>query len=207
MRFKQFYLTEVKDLEDIKQDDEHDFERCDGVTYRLSGKNEKIVNVSEVTFTPGNTFYNTRVNEYVKYIEDGGIIDSFPVRKLRLANNLYDMCKFLYNHYGADDYYEHEAELSIFKSKFFDNIVPDLTDMFDPKSEHFVPGLNKKATNTNNLFEDKNLEKEFEHKKDFQLIFDFFDENFEYNLTEMNHRFKAIKKLEIESVYVDIVNK
>lgn len=202
MRFKEFYLKEYKEITTIEDSD--DVERCDGVSYRLSGKKEIIVPIGEVSFTPGNTFYKNRVDEYVEYIKAGGIIDTFPVKKHRLANNFYDMCKFLYDNYGDEDNtYFKKANEDIWYNKFLSNIEPDLTDIFDKKSEYYVDGLNKQATTIKELFLDKT---KAVHLDDFELIFDFFDDTFDYTLTEMNHRFKAVKELECDFVYVDVQN-
>lgn len=202
MRFLEFYLKEYKEITTI--DDDDNVERCDGISYRLSGKNEIIVPTNTVKFTPGNIFYKNRVDEYVEYIKDGGIIDTFPVKKYRLANNFYDMCKYLYNVYGDEDnqFYKKSNE-DVWYNKYLSNIEPDLTDLFDKNSEHFVDGLNKNATSIKDLFLDKS---KAIHLDDFELIFDFFNENFEYVLMEMNHRFKAVKELDVDFVYVDVQN-
>ena len=101
------YLTEEYDIETIDtSNDAYDYQRLNGVLYRLSGKNEKIVAVSDVTHTVENTFYPDHIDRYYNYIQDGGAIETLPVHEIGLAdsNRLRSLIDYLYEDLYENDY-------------------------------------------------------------------------------------------------------
>jgi hypothetical protein len=84
-----------------------------------------------------------------------------------------------------------KANKDVWHNKFLSNIEPDLTDMFDKNSEHFIDGLNKNATNIKQLFLDKT---KAVHLDDFELIFNMLGER---STTEIhrNENSKGVTKL------------
>ena len=78
----------------VKRDNNHDYGYCDGVLYELSG-NDTTLSIDEIEHTPENTFYQDQVDRYKEYIQDGGILQTFPVDINRKANNLQDMLEYL----------------------------------------------------------------------------------------------------------------
>lgn len=85
------------DITQVKRDKNHDYRYCDGVLYELSGKDDRIVDIENVENTPENTFYQDQIDRYVEYIEDGGIIQTFPVSSMSKVNNLEEMLEYIDN--------------------------------------------------------------------------------------------------------------
>jgi hypothetical protein len=83
------------DIEEVKQDKNHEYKYCDGVLYELSGRDDRVVDIIDVENTEGNMFYEDQIERYMEYIEDGGIIQTFPVDSSKKADNLEDMLAYL----------------------------------------------------------------------------------------------------------------
>lgn len=80
----------------VTRDKYHRYDNCDGVTYELSiNGDDRIVYIEEVENTPENLFYPEQIDRYVQYIEEGGILQSFPVISSKKATNLQDMMEYI----------------------------------------------------------------------------------------------------------------
>ena len=89
------------DIEKVTRDKYHEYDSVDGITYELSlNGDDRIVHISDIEHTPENTFYQDQIERYMEYIEDGGILQSFPVSASRKADNLEEMLEYLSD---ADD--------------------------------------------------------------------------------------------------------
>ena len=77
-------------------DSGHDYQYCDGILYELSG-NDTIVGIDEVETTEGNLFYPDQIKRYIRYFEEGGICQTFPVQATPLGGcwNLEQMLEYL----------------------------------------------------------------------------------------------------------------
>lgn len=82
-------------LTKIIRDKKHDYQYVDGVLYELSGKDEHIVDISDVYHTEENVFYQDQIQRYIDYIEDGGILQTFPVDVIEKCSNLKEMLEYL----------------------------------------------------------------------------------------------------------------
>jgi len=68
------------------------FRRFDGVLYKLGKeKNTFEVSMDKIHHTIENTFYQDQIERYVEYLENDGIIETFPVEEVNIASNLKDM--------------------------------------------------------------------------------------------------------------------
>ena len=65
---------------EIVRDDHHEYAGAGGITYELGTGENMILGVDEIEATPGNTLYENQIDSYIKYIENGGELESFPVQ-------------------------------------------------------------------------------------------------------------------------------
>lgn len=201
-------LTEFKDTEDgylitsVKVDDRHEYEYCDGVLYELSGGDEKIISIDEIEHTTENIFYENQVENYINYIENGGILETFPVHCQKICDNVVEMLDYLedvdnfdfthdilknINNYGFDLYmsgdlykiYMYPEEYGFDEDTDFEE-VSDVGDLPEPKEDYM------------------------EVYYFLQYIIEIFEDKLVYTLTNNNHRLLALKKLGKKYVYVDI---
>ena len=204
------------DITEVTQDDHHRYETVAGITYELGSGENEILSVGEIEATPENTFYENQIEAYVKYIEDGGILESFPVQKyenkltrwelyqkLEDNNELYGWTWDIEKEYDFD-FYELEEKLSEFDDIFNTNFTKDINN-FD-MSKYNVNDLDLEMLGMEG--EEDKIE---ELKDKVGSLLETLDtireeENeIEYTLTDMNHRFEAVKRLGIDRVWVELV--
>lgn len=196
-------------IDKLKQDDEHKYQYFNHVMYRLGyNNNDFALNIDQIEATPGNTFYPEQIDKYEKYIREGGIIDTFPVRVSPLAYDLKSMLDYCdevdIDSTNGDELY------NIRKG----TILEDITFLYElymdnDEGEEFYKynRINKHARRLEDVFPpDNRTPEELELMEALSHIFKFFEENKDYTLTEMNHRFEAIKRLGITAVLVEPLN-
>ena len=208
------------DITKVTVDKHHKYERCAGILYELSrGGGDLIVYINEIEHTEGNQFYEDQVQRYVKYIENGGILESFPVNESSLggAHTLEEMCEYLSESENFDLMYElinvkdSKAQVSLYDA--LDSVT------YDSESVGLEPYVLSKITNLSDLdkyygsdylsnfdkeeIQDNGYYWEPEYYQGFKNILEHWMDSKEYTLTDMNHRFMAVKELGIDRVYVD----
>lgn len=204
----------------VVPDDYHRYERVDGVTYELSTNGgDKIAYVSEIEHTEENQFYDDQVKRYIKYLENGGMLESFPVNESPLgsAYNLEQMIDYLGERENFDLMYD---LVSIKDSKAHFSLYDTLDSLsYDSESYGIADGILSKIKNLNDLdkyygkdylsdFDEEDIEDygyywEPEYYQGFKNILEYWGDNKEYTLTDMNHRFMAVKALGVKRVYID----
>ena len=204
----------------VIQDDYHEYRRCDGVLYELSTSGDDfIVSVDEIEHTEENQFYHDQIERYVKYIRNGGALESFPVQESQLgdAYNLEEMIQYLSESDNFDLMYD---LVNVTDSKAYKSLYDVLDNLpYDSESYGIEDKLLSKIRNKTDLdkyygsdylesFDEEEIEDysyywEPEYYEGFKRILEHWADNKEYTLTDMNHRFSAIKELGIKSVYVD----
>lgn len=196
----------------LTQDNEHTYQILQGIKYRL-GYHEKdeVVSVAQIESTPENTFYPQHIQKYVEYIKNGGIIDSFPVSVSPLAYNLEGMLDFIDENYFNGPYSEEVNEEIIEESPFIEAIAPNCHELYlytDEDEKYYIyKRINKNARTLEQVFPaDNRTPEEIKLMEELEIVFNFFNEHKEYTLTDMNHRFEAVKELGVTAVWVDIVN-
>ncbi|NPV13241.1 MAG: hypothetical protein HPY57_15890 [Ignavibacteria bacterium] len=83
------------EITQVKRDKNHHYARVDGVLYELSGRKDIIVDIDSVHYTEGNMFYSDQIERYKEYIENGGILQTFPVEEISKCDNLDEMLSYL----------------------------------------------------------------------------------------------------------------
>ncbi len=193
-------LRESYALNRIKRDNHHKYQSCDGVMYQLSNTdNDRTIAVNNIEATPENSFFEDMIERYMKYIQNGGIIETFPVTASKIAYNLNDMFEFLD---GLDykDSLDSDADSEI----FFDSLILkdnqySLYEIFDK-----YPTLNIHARKVSECFNNPSPEKK-QLLSELELVFTFFNEHSEYTLIDMNHRFEAVRRLNVKVVIAEVV--
>ena len=200
-------LEENQKITRIEQDNDHRYQYCDGVLYRLSG-NDQELSVSQVQPTSENEFYEDHIERYMDYIRDGGILDTFPVTTSCLAYDLEDMFEVLDDLLSEDEYgIEQDADFDIFKDDaFLSEHRYDFYEFFDEDDFPEYAGLNPKARSLDECFSEPPSDAAKEFLVHLKKIFDFFDEQKEYTLNDFNHRFEAVKRLGHKSVLVEVMD-
>ena len=200
------------DVYRIKKDNDHKYQYLNGIQYRLGneGKDE-VIEIGEIEATPENTFYEDQIERYMEYIKNGGIIDSFPVSKSKLAYDLESMLDFLdENSFRKpltpdidNEIFRYCPILSKNQGNLFDIYFrTDEGEEFEQYSR-----INKNARELNEVFPpDNRTADEIALMQELELVFNFFNEHAEFTLTDMNHRFEAVKRLGANAVIVDPVN-
>ena len=193
-------LLEHYALNKIKRDSYHKYQSCDGVMYQLSNTDkDRTISIDDIEATPENSFYEDMIERYMRYIQNGGIIETFPVTASRLAYNLEDMFEFL-DGLSYKDSLDSDADSEIFSdSPTLKDNQYSLYEIFDK-----YPTLNTKAREISQCFSNPSPE-EKQLLPELELVFTFFNEHSEYTLTDMNHRFEAVRRLNIKTVIAEIV--
>lgn len=197
----------------IKRDNKHKYEYCDGVMYELSNSGEDVVAyISEIEHTEENTFYQDQIDRYIEYINDGGVLESFPVNTSPLgdAYNLEAMCEYL----GENDNFDlnwdilkknHEELWDIVDKLSYDSETYgiDMDILIKIRNKADLDKYYGEDTYDKEHEEDEHLRWKKEYYDGFVTILEYWEENKAYTLTDMNHRFAALKELGKKRVYVD----
>lgn len=196
------------EITQVIRDNRHDYKYCDGILYELSGRNELIVSVDSVTHTEENIFYQDQVERYEEYINNGGALETFPVRELKLCDNLSEIFSYIDDEEnGFDIMYDLFSKTN---KSFYDLYVKDGLFTIDLDYEEY--GL---LTNPINIKTVEDFEENFDEELNVvvgldiyngisELMAHFESEN-EYNLLDSNHRFMALVNLGKTEVYVEIM--
>jgi len=204
----------------VVPDDYHEYKRLDGITYELStGGGDKVAYVSEIEHTEENQFYDDQVKRYIKYLENGGIIETFPVNESSLggAYTLEEMIEYLTERDNFDLMYD---LVNVKDSKAHFSLYDALDGLtYDSESYGVEDGVLSKIRNVSDLdkyygkdylkqFDEEEIEDygyywEPEYYQGFKNILEHWEDNKEYTLTDMNHRFMAVKALGVKRVIVD----
>jgi hypothetical protein len=197
------------DIEKVTRDKRHDYEYCDGILYELSGSgNEKIVSINDIEHTPENIFYDNQVDSYIKYINDGGILQTFPVYESHRFDNLGQMVDFIDEF--SDEAVDIFHDLYYGKNDKFYNITKERfgIGIFDLYIDDYFDGISglEDITDVNEI-EEYWLEdnEEYDYKKGLITLFNHLRGYEEYRLDNFNHRLQALNKLGKERVYVDVI--
>lgn len=203
------FIYEARDdyeINKVKRTSDRNYQYLQGVLYQLGHHgNDFVVGVNEVEATPENMFYADQIKRYEEYIENGGVIDSFPVQVSSLANTLEKMTEWIDEH-KYDKEYERDIDYFRYPSGMASNDIVDLF-IYNDEDEKFYKyhRLNRNARKLEESFPADITEEEKELLPLLEDIFDFFKEHQEYTLTDMNHRFQAVKNLGKTAVYVEPV--
>ena len=179
------------------------FRRCDGILYKLGNeKNTFEINVDKIQHTTENTFYQDQIERYVKYLENDGILETFPVEEVDIASNLKDMIDWLDDIKNFDEGWDllHGYELY---DKFY---ISGFFNILDKEECPEYNRINIRAKKIDDVFPYDDLSDEENKLLEFlTLIFEYFDENKEYYLLDFNHRFCAVKELDKTTVLIEIM--
>lgn len=223
------------EIEEVKQDSSHDYEYCNGVMYELSnGGDDRIVSIGMVEHTPENSFYDEQVERYMEYINDGGILQTFPVVSSKLASNLDEMLTYLDDEEDgfdiAYDLFNKRPHNNIIDNERMSDINGSFYDIIMSPEEYGFYDENETLSNIKTIKDlheayfdfsdekpngdDEDDMEEWEEKfgkfdKDIlrgleDIMKYFFDEE-EYTLNDFNHRFAALVKLGKTDVYVEVI--
>ena len=188
-------------IDTIDRNSKGDFRRCDGILYKL-GKNTLQISVDKVYHTIENTFYQDQVERYVKYLEDDGIIETFPVEEVNIVDNLEEIIDWLDEGENFDESWDllHKYELY---NKFY---IPGFFNIIDEEKCPEYNRINIYAKKIEEVFPYDDLSDDENKLLEFlTLIFEYFDDNKEYYLLDFNHRFCAVKELGKTTVLVEIM--
>jgi hypothetical protein len=208
------------DIVKVTVDKYNKYERCAGILYELSREgNDFIAYVSEIEHTEENLFYDDQVKRYVKYLKNGGALESFPVNKSSLggAYTLEEMCDYLgepdnfdlmYDLVNVNDSKAHAPLFDAVDSLSYDSAsfgiessvlykIRNIAELDKYYGKDYLSQFDKEE------IEDNGYYWEPEYYQGFAKILEHWTDNEEYTLTDMNHRFMAIKALGIDRVYVD----
>jgi hypothetical protein len=194
------------------RDSRHDYRYCDGILYELSGR-DTTVDINEIEETEGNLFYSDQVNRYIKYFEDGGICQTFPVSASPLGGcrNLEEMLDYL----DEPDNFDLAWDLLSKKHrKLFDINKFNITS--DPESFGFNDSIdldrikNKEDLDfgyNSDIMEDEDRLGDYDEELylGFVTILDFWKDAEEYTLIDFNHRLSALKEMGKKTVLVEVM--
>ena len=190
-------------IDKIDKNSKGDFRRCDNILYKLGNKNNTLeISVDKVYHTIENTFYQDQIERYTKYLEEGGIIETFPVEEVNIASNLNDMIDWIDDTKNFDETWDllHGYELY---DKFY---IPGFFNILDKDECPEYNRINIRAKKIEEVFPYDDISDEETKMLEFlTLIFDYFDENKEYYLLDFNHRFCAVKELGKTKVLIEIM--
>lgn len=185
----------------IKRDNQHYYPSLNGIIYEKSDNgNEEIINVDEIEHTEENTFYDNQIKNYVNYIKQGGIIQTFPVDEYKEFNNLQEMLEHL-----EEDFDMMYDLLRVNHREVFDM---NLSDVYIDPEEYGIE-IDLELVKTFKMLED-NFNRDEGNEKVFNALKDIMNHmsNIKsYTLKDFNHRFAAVKEMGVKSVWVDIMNK
>jgi len=199
-------------IEKVTRDNRHEYEYCDGILYELSGSgNEEVVYVDEVEHTDENTFYDNQIGSYVDYLNDDGILQTFPVDKTYKYDHLGELIEELTNDsdFGVDFVFD------LFKDK--NKTMYDLYfsaygfGVFDLDIEDYFDGIDNiyQVTHIKDIDDYFSYDEESEDYNDIKNglkeMMKYIENEYIYHLKDFNHRFSAVKRLGKERVYVDIM--
>jgi hypothetical protein len=198
------YVCERSDYSDdenpitiITPDNHHEYTTLNGVRYELDGGDsvEKAVDINTVQNTEGNTFYQDHIARYKEYIQNGGIIHTFPVQDLsETIDNVDDMVTDLEDSSTGDIY---TANYWLFQDhynvdyKALDRLIEnyqglEFLDEEDPEEAQIIQDVRKFVDAVKEYYSDEGGTEE-------------------YHLIDHNHRFEALKELGVSTIMVDIV--
>lgn len=194
------------------RDSRHEYQYCDGILYELSG-NDTTVNINDIEETEGNIFYPDQVSRYIKYFEEGGICQTFPVSSSPLGGcrNLEEMLDYL----DEPDNFDLAWDiLSKNHRKLFDMNKFDITS--DPWSFGFNDSIdlnNIKSIEDLDMgynieiMEDEDRSGDYDEElyNGFVDILDYWKDAEEYTLIDFNHRLSALKEMGKKQVLVEVM--
>jgi len=194
----------------LKRDNIHTYKYCDGILYELYSDDDFIVSVEEIEHTDENLFYDDQIERYMQYFENGGGTQTFPVSESAYKDcyNLEEMLNYL-----DDDFDLRWELLNKNHEKLYDMDFYDLIENYDDYG--FDAFVNKNGKIYSPIQFIKNIDNLDEYYNDEENIFDkeiydglktileYWDENKQYTLTDLNHRFAALVRLGKKQVYVD----
>jgi hypothetical protein len=188
----------------VTVDDNHDYGTCDGIRYELSG-NDTIVNIEDIEHTEGNQFYQDQVDRYVEYLNDGGILETFPVSESSVCNNLDEMFEYLDDTNNFDEMYD---LLKDYKTLYD---LPGLYEIgFEPEDYGFNEGTEMDdiigINSLNKYYKEDNENYDKDIYDGLVAIIKYFDDLKTYDLSDSNHRFMAVKELGVTSVLVEVMD-
>lgn len=198
-----------------------EFQYCDGVRYKLGKvENTYAISIKDVFHTDGNDYHKDHIDKYKEYIENGGIIETFPVDVIKKASNLEDMFEWFDDSDNFDDYWEtlHDTILcpspdmpALDKAlgkrekipSLYTKPIKYLGEIFDEDEHPEYARINPKATKLEDVFPQDKTPIENELYLLIKKVFDYFDEEKEYHLLDFNHRLWALEELGKKSVLVE----
>jgi len=171
-------LSEGYDIETVERDSNGRFKSVDGVMYKLSGNNDKVVDVNTVFTTTENIFYEDQIDRYVDYIEDGGVLETLPVNEIK------------YSDIGPEEHLQRMEDEDVeFAYEVADKFFGGDMDEYNEMVEHF--------------WDEAEIPNEIE-----QYIARYYEQNIpvEYHLIDHNHRFTALKRIGVSEIMVEVMN-
>ena len=218
-------LFEDYTITKIHKNTEDKYQYCDGIKYKLGNEAKTLtLSIDQVQNTVENTFYPDQIEKYKEYISEGGVIETFPVEEISIANNLEDMLEWLEDSDNFDTYYDllnntilcpaSKSEMDRAIDKELGKTSEEATeskplysyDLFDKEEHPEYARINKRAYNLEEVFPaESRTPKEIELINVLKPVFEYFDEEKEYYLLDFNHRFEAVRALGKKSVMVEIM--
>lgn len=195
----------------VTRDDNHEYKYCDNVLYELSHSgNDKIVNINYIENTPENMFYNDQIDRYVQYIEEGGILQTFPVHSNKKADNLEDMLNwFDEDENGFDVAYDllnkNKKMFDLYVRSFWNIVSEPESYGFDEESLSINDPLKTiySIEDLHEVYNEENENYDEDILRGLEDIIKYFEDEEEYTLQDFNHRFEALKRLGKEHIYVE----
>lgn len=185
----------------IKRNSKGNFKRCDGILYKL-GNNTLQINIDKIHHTIENTFYHDQIERYVKYLENDGIIETFPVEEVDIASNLKDMIDWIDDTKNFDETWDLLNGYELY-DKYY---ISGFYNIIDKEQSPEYSRINIYAKKIEEVFPYDDLSDDEDKLLEFlTIIFDYFVENKEYYLLDFNHRFCAVKELGKTEVLIEIM--
>jgi len=194
----------------LKRDNIHKYEYCDGILYELYSKDDYIVSVDDIVHTDENLFYEDQIERYIQYFQSGGGTQSFPIVETNYKD-CYNLEEMLY--YLEDDIDLRVDILAINHSYLYDKDFGELIEECDEYGFESEVRKNGKLyspldsiTNIKELNSYYDIDEDISKKEvynGFKAILEYWSENKQYNLTDLNHRFAALVRLGKKEVYID----
>ena len=208
------------DIVKVTRDNRHEYSIVDGITYELSRSGEDLmVDIDLIEHTEENLFYHDQIERYIQYIQEGGILETFPVNESDLGgvSNLEEILDYLQESENFELLYELTGDKKDNHLWLYDT---NDTISLDIEKYGIDSGILNKIRNVEDLnlyygsdYEDGYTEEELEdgeifwkeeYHNTFKHLLEYWEDNKEYTLTDMNHRFSALKELGVKRVYVDL---
>lgn len=194
------------------RDGRHNYQYCDGILYELSG-NDYTVDINTIEETEGNLFYQDQIERYIKYFEEGGLCQTFPVQASPLGGctNLEEMLDYL----DEPDNFDLAWDLlSKYHRKLFDMNKFDLTS--DPESFGFNDSIELNMIKNiddldmgynTDIMDDLDRVADYDEELylGFVTILDYWKDAEEYTLIDFNHRLSALKEMGKKEVLVEVM--